>query len=68
VITVPTLLVWGERDIALGKELTYGTDEYVESLRVEYLPESSHWVQQDDPDRVNELIREHISDPQRAAT
>lgn len=60
VITVPTLMVWGERDLALGKELTVGTGEYVENLRIEFLPESSHWVQQDDPARVNELIREHV--------
>jgi epoxide hydrolase 4 len=59
-IQVPTLLIWGERDSALGKELTHGTDQYVRDLRIEYLPEASHWVQQEEPDRVNALILEHL--------
>ena len=59
-IQVPTLLIWGERDSALGKELTHGTDEYVRDLRIEYLPEASHWVQQEEPERVNALILEHV--------
>lgn len=61
-VDAPTLLIWGENDRALGKELTYGTDEYVQELRIQYLPGISHWVQQDAPERVNELIDEHIGD------
>ena len=56
VITTPTLLVWGERDAALGKELSEGTDAYVEDLTVRYIPEASHWVQQDAPEVVNAML------------
>jgi pimeloyl-ACP methyl ester carboxylesterase len=57
-IDVPTLMLWGEEDVALGKETTYGTDRYVTNLRLHYLPGASHWVQQDAPERVNEeLVR-----------
>jgi pimeloyl-ACP methyl ester carboxylesterase len=57
-IEVPTLMLWGEEDVALGKETTYGTHRYVTDLRLHYLPGASHWVQQDAPERVNEeLIR-----------
>jgi epoxide hydrolase 4 len=59
-ITVPTLMIWGEQDLALGKELTYGTEEFVEDLQLEYFPDASHWVQQEEPDRVNELLLEHL--------
>jgi pimeloyl-ACP methyl ester carboxylesterase len=56
-IDVPVLMVWGEQDSALGKELTYGTEAYVPDLTIEYLPDASHWVQQDAPAKVNEIVR-----------
>ncbi|MBD5635510.1 MAG: alpha/beta hydrolase, partial [Candidatus Eremiobacteraeota bacterium] len=61
-IDVPTLLVWGEDDVALGKETTYGTHRYVEDLRVQYVPGASHWVQQDAPDRVNALLAAFLAE------
>lgn len=64
-ITVPTLLIWGDRDRYLGRELTEGTDEYVLRLRVEHLPEVSHWVQQEAPDEVNRLLLEHLAGASR---
>ena len=60
IIETPTLMIWGEKDRALGKELTYGTDEYVTDLDLHYVPNASHWVQQEEPDIVNSLIRAHI--------
>ena len=62
-IKVPTLLVWGEQDIALGKELTYGTERYVDNLTVRYISDASHWVQQDAPETVNALLREWLAEP-----
>lgn len=62
-IKVPTLLIWGEQDGALGKELTYGTERYVDNLTLRYIPDASHWVQQDAPDVVNELLREWLAEP-----
>ena len=56
VIDVPTLLLWGENDIALGKETTYGTERYVTDLTVRYLPNVSHWVQQEAPEAVNAML------------
>jgi pimeloyl-ACP methyl ester carboxylesterase len=55
-IEVPTLMLWGEVDAALGKELTYGTDQYVRHLTLRYLPNVSHWVQQEAPETVNAMI------------
>lgn len=55
-IKVPTLMIWGEEDSALGKELTFGTDEYVHDLTLRYLPKVSHWVQQEAPETVNGMI------------
>lgn len=55
-ITTPTLMIWGEEDIALRKETTYGTDAYVENLTLRYLPNVSHWVQQEAPEQVNAIL------------
>ncbi len=57
VIQVPTLMIWGEEDTALGKEMTYGTDEFVHDFTLRYLPNVSHWVQQEAPEKVNEIVR-----------
>jgi hypothetical protein len=35
-VQMPTLLIWGEVGIALGKELTYGTERFVPNLRIYY--------------------------------
>jgi epoxide hydrolase 4 len=61
VLEVPTLMIWGEKDTALGKELTYGTEQYVRDFQIRYIPNCSHWVQQEQPGLVNQYIREFIS-------
>ncbi|MEQ1866827.1 MAG: alpha/beta hydrolase, partial [Micropepsaceae bacterium] len=55
-VDVPTLMIWGEEDTALGKATTYGTDRYVKDLTLRYLPGVSHWVQQEAPETVNAMI------------
>jgi pimeloyl-ACP methyl ester carboxylesterase len=56
VIEVPVLMIWGEADTALSKETTYGTEAYVRDLKIHYLPNVSHWVQQEAPEAVNGLL------------
>jgi epoxide hydrolase 4 len=55
-VDVPTLMIWGEEDAALGKATTLGTDQYVKDLTLRYLPGVSHWVQQEAPETVNAMI------------
>lgn len=62
VLDIPTLTIWGEDDSALGKELTYGTDAYVRDWQIKYIPNCSHWVQQEQPLLVNQYIREFITE------
>lgn len=61
-IEVPTLMVWGEDDSALGKETTYGTEDYVRNLTIRYLPRVSHWVQQEAPEATNAMIAAFLQD------
>ena len=56
-IKAPVLMLWGEQDVALGKELTYRTKEYCENTcEILYDPTSNHFVQRDNPDWVNEKL------------
>ena len=56
-ITAPTLVVWGEEDKALGKELTIGLEKVATKLQLHYIPRCSHWVQMDEP----EIVLEHMA-------
>jgi epoxide hydrolase 4 len=55
-ISAPTLVIWGERDAYLGAELAEPERRWVPDVRVERIPEASHWVHHEAPARVNELL------------
>ena len=55
-VRAPCLVIWGEQDRALGRELLDGTERYVEDLTIRTIPDASHWVQQDAPEKVNALL------------
>ena len=61
-IVAPTLLIWGERDAHLGLHFAEGLDRWVPGIRVERIPDASHWVQNDAPERVNELLVEFLEE------
>lgn len=56
IIECPVLVIWGDRDRALGRELAEPPARFVPNARVEHIPEASHWVQHDAPDEVNALL------------
>lgn len=60
-IEIPTLIVWGEEDSALGLETLEGTDGFVRHLTTRRLPGVSHWVQQEAPEQVNAILRDFLS-------
>lgn len=67
-ITAPTLVVWGEQDIALGKELTLGMEPlFAAPLAIKYIPLCGHWVQQEQPDVVNRYLLDFLGDLAPAA-
>jgi pimeloyl-ACP methyl ester carboxylesterase len=56
-IQAPTLVIWGQRDRFLGSELAEPDRDDVPNLdRVERLPDASHWVHHDEPERVIQLL------------
>ena len=61
-IAAPTLLIWAENDRALGKELTHGMEPlFSSSFRIEYVPNCSHWVNEEQPERVSVSLLEHFT-------
>jgi pimeloyl-ACP methyl ester carboxylesterase len=63
-VTAPTRIIWGERDRYLGAELAEPDQADVPNLeRIVRLPEASHWVQHDEPERVTQLLAEFFATP-----
>jgi len=60
VIDQPVLVIWGDRDRFLGRELAEPPPRFVPNARTVHLPNATHWVQRDEPARVNELLLEHF--------
>lgn len=60
-IKAPVLMLWGEQDVALGKELTYHTARYCENTcEIKYDPTSGHFVQHENPEWVNQHILQFL--------
>lgn len=59
-VTVPTLVLWGEQDVAIDIACLDGMETYVTDLTVRRFPEASHWVQQDVPEKVNQALAEWL--------
>ena len=60
VIAVPTLMIWGEEDVALSLELTEGYGPLVADFTLRRLPGVSHWVQQEAPGKVNAALADWL--------
>uniref|UniRef100_V9LCY1 Epoxide hydrolase 4 n=2 Tax=Callorhinchus milii TaxID=7868 RepID=V9LCY1_CALMI len=53
----PTLLLWGENEVFLEFGAAEATQAYVKNhFRLNIVPGASHWLQQDQPEVVNNLI------------
>ena len=59
-IEVPTLIIWGDDDMAFENSLADAHSSIVTNLTVKHIPNCSHWVQQDAPDLVNQYMREFL--------
>ena len=60
-IRVPTLYIWGDADDTVGRVAAEGTVDFVAApYRFEVLPGVGHFAADQAPERVNELMLEHI--------
>lgn len=58
----PTLIIWGEKDVFLLKDVNQNIEKYVDDIKIEYIPEASHWVHRDAPDKVNKILNDFLSE------
>jgi epoxide hydrolase 4 len=59
-VHVPTLIIWGANDVALTQEMAEASLKYCDDGRLVMLENATHWVQHDEPARVNELLTEFL--------
>ncbi len=60
-IVAPTLVIWGEDDAFLGRELTEGLEAHIQApYTLRLIPECGHWVQQERPEVVNRYMLEFL--------
>jgi pimeloyl-ACP methyl ester carboxylesterase len=60
-VGVPTLYIWGDRDMALGRAAAEATGKYVSGeYHFEVLPGCSHWLQNEAPKAISDLIIRHL--------
>jgi epoxide hydrolase 4 len=60
-VTAPTLLIWGAQDFALGRELVQPSVDLCDNARLELFENASHWVQHEEAERVNALLRDFLA-------
>jgi pimeloyl-ACP methyl ester carboxylesterase len=62
IIRVPTLYIWGDADDTVGRIAAEGTRDFVSApYRFEALPGVGHFAADQAPDRVSELLLQHVA-------
>jgi len=60
-VDVPTCVVWGDKDPHLNAALADPPSDWVSRAHVVHIPEASHWVHHDAPDKVAALLIENFA-------
>lgn len=56
-VSLPTLVIWGMKDVALLPALIEGLDQYVEHLTLQTVADASHWIVHEQPQRIAHFIK-----------
>jgi len=60
-VEVPTMYIWGDRDVAFGREAAEDTEEYVTGpYHFVELTGASHWIPDEHWDDVEDLVLDHL--------
>ncbi len=63
VVSAPVLIVWGVRDRFLDFDMAPKSLELCARGRLEAIEEATHWVQHEEPERVNRLLIDFFAEP-----
>ena len=59
-VRTPTRIFWGKKDVALLPKGAQESLRYCAEGELTYFPEASHWLQHEEPQRVNQLLIEFL--------
>ncbi|MFW6597045.1 alpha/beta fold hydrolase [Propionibacteriaceae bacterium Y2011] len=60
-ISCPTLFIQGDKDVGIAPKYTRAAAAKVPGARLEMIEGAGHWVQRQEPERVNELVRDFLA-------
>ena len=60
-VHVPTLIIWGRKDVALSDTMVQPSADLCDDVRVEWFDDATHWVLHDEPERTSALILDFLS-------
>lgn len=61
-VHVPTLIIWGRKDVALSDSMVQPSADLCDDVRVEWFDDATHWVLHDEPERTSTLILDFLAD------
>lgn len=60
-ISCPTMFIQGDKDIGVAPKHTRAAAELVPGARLEMISGAGHWVNRQEPERVNRLVRDFLA-------
>jgi pimeloyl-ACP methyl ester carboxylesterase len=60
-VTVPTLVLWGARDVALSRQMAAPSAAMCTDGELIMLEDATHWVQHDAPETVTRHLLDHLA-------
>jgi pimeloyl-ACP methyl ester carboxylesterase len=55
-VTVPTLMLWGKKDVALSAEMAQPSIDLCKEGKLIFLEDATHWVQHDEAEKVTQYL------------
>jgi epoxide hydrolase 4 len=63
-VTVPTLMIWGVKDVALDRSMAQPSIDRCDEGQLLFLEQATHWVQHDEPQKVKKLLLDFLAKSQ----
>ena len=60
-VKVPTLMMWGVKDVALSRRMARPSLDYCEDGKLVFFPDATHWVQFEAAQEINELLIKFVN-------
>ncbi len=60
-VKMPTLILWGKKDAYLKSEMAQASVELCDNGKLIYFDNATHWIQHEEPERVNQLMLEFFT-------